>query len=381
MVQLTVKQARRLALRAQLLTSPLPRNALTTIRHLGYVQIDTIHVIERAHHHTLWSRLPDYEPTMLAQLMANQNVFEYWAHAAAYLPLTDYRFHATKMGRFTEQSPWFKQTLKKYGDLMAGVKERIIKEGPLGSRDFSGTEKRETWSFKPARMALELLWQRGKIMVARRESFRRVYDLTERVLPDWVDTTPPGEDEVGRFILHRALTAHGVLTKREIRGHLWSKWHGALPLAKMIDSGEVIKVAINGLNEDHYALGEQLSGLPKRNPPRRLHLLNPFDNLLINRKRLAKLFDFDYALECYKPKTKRQFGHFVLPILWGSDFVGRLEVKAERKVGELRLIGLRWENAKKPDARLRQALDEKLAALAKFNKCNWEGLFPETTLL
>jgi len=373
MLQLTISQARRLTLRAQLLSGLRPRNALTVIKQLGYVQIDTIHVIERAHHHTLWSRLPGYNPLTLNRLLDGQGkIFEYWAHAAAYLPLADYRFHATKMGRFTEQSSWFKRTLEQYGHLMTEVKERITEEGPLGSRDFTYTEKRETWSFKPARMALELLWQRGEIMVARRESFRRVYDLTERVLPDWVDTTPPGEDEVGRFILRHALTAHGVLTEREIRGHLWSRWRGSLSLEELIAAGEVVKVSINGIGEAHYAPAEQLEQLPKRNPPKRLHLLNPFDNLIINRKRLSKLFDFNYALECYKPKAKRQFGHFVLPILWGSDFVGRLEVKAERKAGELRLLGLWWEDAKEPDTRLRQALEEKLAELAEFNRCQRE---------
>ncbi len=374
MVQLTVKQARWLALRAQLLTGPRPQNVLTVIKHLGYVQIDTIHVIERAHHHVLWSRLPDYEPATLSRLLDGQSeVFEYWAHAAAYLPLTDYRFHATKMGRFTEQSPWFKRTLEQHGHLMTAVKERITEEGPLGSRDFIDTERRGTWLFKPARMALELLWQRGEIMVARRESFRRVYDLTERVLPDWVDTTPPTEDEVGHFILRRALTAHGVLTEREIRGHLWSRWRGPLPLKELIATGEVIELTIDGLRETHYALSEQLDQLPKRNPPRRLHLLNPFDNLIINRKRLKKLFGFDYSLECYKPKVKRQYGHFILPILWGSDFVGRLEVKAERKAKELRLLGLWWEDNQKPGAKLRQALEEKLSGLAKFNRCQYEA--------
>ena len=222
---LSLRSARRIAFRAQLLDGkgrfPSGKKGVArTIEKLGYVQIDTISVIERAHHHTLWTRRQDYDPRMLHELQAvDRRVFEYWGHAASYLPISDYRYYLPlKRDYRNPRSKWTRQMLEKHGHLMDSVLERIRVEGPLGSRDFEpppGIKRGTWWDWKPRKTALELLFWRGDLMVRERRNFQRLYDLTERVLPPETDTRIPDEDELGRFLVRRALSAHGVARERE----------------------------------------------------------------------------------------------------------------------------------------------------------------------
>ncbi len=375
-VKLTKTQGRRLALRHQLLDgrASLPAGragALRCIERLGYVQIDTINVIERAHHHTLWSRLPDYRPEYLNELLAeDRKIFEYWGHAICYLPLEDYRFYIEKMRTFPEQG-WQRKYVERFGDLMDEVYERIRAEGPLAAKDFKGPPRNRTWwDWKPAKIALELLFSQGRVMVDRREGFQRYYDLTERVLPDWVDTTLPDEDELEFFFTRRALAAHGVATLSDIRLHLRRAKKNRKYVDRLVESGEVVRVEIEGFGGDEwFALSESLEELGERSIAGSLHLLSPFDNFVIQRDRIKRLFGFDYALECYKPKAKRVMGYFALPILWGGDFIGRIDLKADRKKKRLLVQGLWWEDGKRVGEELGEALKQKLDELAAFNGC------------
>jgi len=222
--------------------------------------------------------------------------------------------------------------------LMKPVLARIKKEGPLGSRDFQpspGHEKGTWWDWRPTKVALELLFWQGKVMISERRNFQRIYDLTERVLPPDTDTTMPDDDELGRFLIRRALGAYGVAQTKEIRAHIHGADNNLIPktLEAMLDSGEITEITIEKKsNSVHYALTdmiEQFTGIKITTSA--VHLLSPFDNLIIQRDRLKNLFDFDYALECYVPAAKRKSGYFVLPILYGDRFVGRLDPKADRK--------------------------------------------------
>jgi uncharacterized protein YcaQ len=372
-MKISLSTARKLAIRCQGLDGRwnLPKGKegiAQVIERLGYVQIDTIAVVQRAHHHTLWSRRPDYTPQMLHQLLAqDRRVFEYWAHAASYVPICDYRYYLPRMRAFAER-PRTREWLEQNAELTKDVTDRIREEGPLGSADFSAPEgKRGSWwDWKPAKRALETLFSMGELMITERRNFQRIYDLTERVLPAGIDTAEPDDSEMARFVIRRALSGSGFAS---MEGRYNPK---AVPeiIQKLVDSGKVIQVEIEGLDgEAHYALTKNIEEATKRSR-KRLHILSPFDSLVINRRRLKELFGFEYKLECYFPAAKRRYGYFCLPILWGEQFVGRLDSKADRKQKTLIIRNIAFEPDFKDYDRLMPALAKKLHAFATFNGCD-----------
>lgn len=379
-MRISQSTARRLALQCQGLDGQwkLPKGkegVAQVIERLGYVQIDTIAVVQRAHHHTLWCRRPDYAPQMLHELQArDRGVFEYWAPAASYIPMCDYRYYLQRMRAFAERSRT-RQWLEDNTQVIQEVRGRIRKEGPLGSADFKAPPefRRGTWwSWKPAKRALETLFSMGELMVTERRNFQRIYDLRERVLPPGTDTTEPDVDEMGRFMTRWILGTHGVASVNDTRwrGQWWRK---VIPEAmqELSDSGEATPVDVEGAEgETYYALTEVLEEVSKECQSRTsLHVLSPFDNLVISRRRLKQLFDFDYRLECYTPAAKRKYGYFSLPILWGEQFVGRMDSKADRKSATFIVRQLTFE----PDVAnvddLLPVLAERLRAFVAFNGC------------
>ena len=386
--------ARRLALNAQLLDGKTKirkgkEGIAQTVGHLGYVQIDTISVIERAHHHTLWTRVPGYRPAHLHQAQAvERSIFEYWGHAASYLPMGDYRFYLPMMRSFYDPAnAWYRGWAEKFGAYLAPVLERIRAEGPLASRDFknpTGWGKGPWWDWKPAKAALETLFWRGELMVRERRGFERVYDLTERVLPSAIDTRPPAVEELGRFIVVRALTALGVAGEMEIRDYIRIGERKAVSAAlmEMQAANEIVGLKVEGQAAQVYALPALLEAARRfRTRPPRVTLLSPFDNLVISRSRLKQRFDFDYTLECYVPKEKRRHGYFVLPILFGEEIVGRLDPKAERKTKTFLVRQLNIEPKFHDAAGLIPALGRALGELALFNGCRTvrlENVRPKT---
>ena len=236
------------------------------INDLGYIQIDTISVICRAHHHTLWNRNQDYHPDHLDTLQrVDSKIFDYWGHAASFLPIADYRFYLPLMKNFKNPTTsWNRNRHKKYGHLMAPVLERITKEGPHSSRSLSTSFKKtlpsghrseltgdcrgDWWEWKPTKVALELLFLQGDLMVARRDNFQRVYDITERVLPESVNTKIPSDNELGRFFVTKALKAHGIMQKKELLKHLpcVSKLVREQALIVMKEEKKIIEVTITG---------------------------------------------------------------------------------------------------------------------------------------
>lgn len=377
---LTAAQVRRIAINAQLLDGrgKLARGAdgaMQQLERLGYVQLDTISVIERAHHHTLWARVPGYAPAMLDELVTARRAFEYWGHAASVLPMADYRFCLPLMRRHREQpSGWTGEMRDKHAVAMRAVLKRIRADGALKSADFESPKGSNSawWGWKPDKAALELLMWEGELMVSARDGFQRVYDLTERVLPPGTDTREPDAAELGRFAVRRALAAHGVAREKDIVDHLSLARRPVTQAAlrEMLSGGEVAAVRIPGDSFQYYALVEALPGLLKlRAVKPRLHILSPFDNFTILRDRLRRLFGFEYSLECYTPPPKRRYGYFTLPVLWGETLAGRLDAKAERKAGVLDVRGLWLEDGFSPDDEFCAALAAKLRAFARFNGC------------
>ena len=377
-MKLTAAQARRLAIRSQGLDGAwgLPagkEGAAQAVERLGFVQLDTIAVVARAHHHQFWSRCPDYTPDVLHELLAHdRRVYEYWTKAASYVPMCDYRYSLPRMRAVaSNKKAWYYTAEGRR--VTKHVLARIRKEGPLGSADFKappGRKRGPWWDWKPAKQALEFLFDSGQLMVAERRHFHRIYDLTERVLPPGVDTTPPAPEEMARFIARRVLGRDGFARAQGIR---WAWQRPAIlddALAELMDAGEVTPITIQGTDGEHYALASALDGITARGGARRLHILSPFDGMVMNRWRTRQIFGFPCKLECYLPAAKRRWGYFCLPILWGDRFVGRLDPKADRKARTLRVLHLMFEPEFKSHDRILKPLAEKLWDFAAFNGCD-----------
>lgn len=340
---------RRMALSAQglLQTQPFGRGlagARRAINHLGYVQIDTISVVERAHHHVLYSRVPNFKPAMINQLLLKRDIFEYWAHAAAFLPIADFRFslpykHAIKSG----QTHWFKTRDKK---LMRELLARIRSEGPLRSRDIetSATNRAGWWDWKPAKKALEQLYMEGDLMVSSREGFQKTYDLTERVLPSDVNLQIPSMEEFATHLVDQQLRCHGLVS---LKGLTYLRRNTELRKAvkdsvnERLGQGSLEQVQMNSGEVFLLEAGAMEGHLPRLSS--RVRILSPFDNSVIQRERLKALFDYDYQIECYVPAAKRKYGYFSLPLLYRDEFIGRMDCKAHRKTGELEIKSLYFE--------------------------------------
>ncbi|PXX97102.1 hypothetical protein DF185_18965 [Marinifilum breve] len=369
---LSFDQARKLVLLSQQIPPVKHKGkaidaSLSAIEHLGYIQIDTISVVQRAHHHTLWARNPKYQASHLDQLLAGKKVFEYWSHAAAYLPIRDFRFslirkHAIASG---VQNHWFEKDEK----LMNSILKRIEDEGPLMAKDFENTDKkRRDWSSKPAKRALENLFMQGDLMIPRRNNFHKVYDLTERVIPRDVDVSMPTEEEYIRFLIVRYLEANGLGLASEM-AYLLKNTKALVEryLKEMHFSGELLQIKVGETN--YYALPNALDLLNKPLSRSKLKILSPFDNLLIQRKRIQSLFDYDYQIECYVPEVKRKFGYFSLPILWDGKLVARMDCKADRKTSILHINHLALETRLKPGEKFSLALNKELESFMEFNNC------------
>lgn len=369
---LSIQQARKLVLHSQRLPTARPSGSaisatLSAIDHLGYIQIDTISAIQRAHHHTLWNRNPRYDATQLDQLLASKLVFEYWSHAAAYLPMRDYRYslprkHAIASG---EQGHWYEPDKP----LMKAVLTRIATEGPLMAKDFEYSgEKLGEWRSKPAKRALECLYMRGDLMISERRNFHKVYNLSERVLAPTVDTTAPTTEEYGRFLITRYLQANGLGQLAEI-SYLRKNTKPliATTLQSMLADGELVQFDVSG--NQYVALPRSLTLLNTPLARNKLTILSPFDNLLIQRKRMQTLFNFDYLIECYVPENKRQYGYFSLPILWNGKLVARMDCKADRRASHLHILHLAVESSLENIDGLAHALCKKLPDFMQFNNC------------
>ncbi len=369
---LSTQQARKLVLLSQKL--PPSRQAgnavsatLAAITHLGYIQIDTISVIQRAHHHTLWNRNPRYTTSHLDQLLQEKRIFEYWSHAAAYLPMQDFRYSLVRKQAITtgEQDHWYERDIK----LMRSVLARIASEGPLMAKDFEGSKnKGEEWRSKPTKQALEYLFMQGELMVPYRNNFHKVYDLTERVLPEKIDTTLPSIEEYGRFLVSSYLRANGIGQLSEMAYLLKNtKTLVTNALHQMFSDRELVQVDVH--KKKYYALPESMELLSKPLRRSKLKILSPFDNLLIQRTRTKALFDFDYLLECYVPRPKRKYGYFSLPVLWNGTLVARMDCKAERRKKLLHIQNLVIEPKVSNIEGLINALCKELPPFLQFNGC------------
>lgn len=354
-----------------------------TIRHLGCVQLDTISVVSRSHETVLWSRLGAYDPALLGTLhYPDALVTEYWAHAAAIIPIETFPYFRHAMGVYQEKydrHTWVGENQ----DVVDGVIDRIRDNGATAARLFERPDgpRPEAWEWyggKPARQALDHLWSRGDIMVTRRESgFQRVYDLTERVIPANVLERFPDEAERRRYFASSALRALGIATPKWVADYFrnWARPHNS-PAASLIGlhelalDGLAIPVEVEGLSEPAFvdaALLPRLTDLRAgRNKPTLTTLLSPFDNLVWYRPRMEQLWDFHYRIEVYTPAPKRVYGYYTMPILHRGRLVGRLDPVVDRKNRLLTVRSVHLEPEVKPSESLAASISGALWDFAGF---------------
>ena len=366
-VALSRSRARRLWLHAQRLDQAAPFGAgpaatPAAVQHLGYVQIDTIHVVERCHHQILFTRIPDYRREHLRQAQSvDKSVFEYWTHALSYIPTADMRFYVRAMKREADNHSSFFHTVTR-GDLQK-VLGRIKRNGALTIRDIDDDELREKdheWaSRKPSKRALQLAFYRGILTVSRREGMLKTYELTTRHF-GW-DALPKAasQSETLNYLLDRALRAQGLVSLDSIC-HLAAARKAAIArlIAARVRRKQLLPVALEGSRSAHWASPETLDAA--LDPAEEVvHILNPFDPLVIQRKRLAGFFDYEHRFEAYLPREKRVFGYFAQPVLVGDEIVAVLDLKTDRARGKLLVRKWTWvgKGARRPlRARIEGAL-------------------------
>lgn len=337
------------------------------INHLGFLQVDTNYVVERAHHHSIAARVPDYEREWLEELQNDGSIFEFWTFASGFIPMTDFRFSLPVKDSFLSRRKPLTQTEI---NMMNKVLDRISREGPLMARDFENdrvTKSSGWWDWRPSKLALERLHLEGKLVTTRRKDFQKLYDLPENVIPSNIDITKPTDEEYARHAILKALKSLGVAYQKEI------SWTSRFVndniksvLQKLVQTGEVYNVEVEGLKGPLYMLPEYKG--KKITASKNVFILSPFDILNVFRHRLRDFFGFDYQVECFVPRPKRKYGYFALPILIGDTFVARMDSKAERKEGRLVVYNLHFEKIKLSKATLKK-IGEAIVAFAKFNEC------------
>jgi uncharacterized protein YcaQ len=326
---------------------------LAAVRGMGALQIDTISVVARSPYFVLFSRLGPYQPEWLDELLAEGALFEYWAHEACFLPIEHYALFRHRMldphgMGWKYRSEWVAQHRHELDRVLQYLREN----GAARSADFArreGAGPGGWWEWKPEKRALESLFTSGEVMVARRQSFQRVYDLRERVLAGWDDSQLPDRAEVDRRLVLDAVRALGITTARWVADY-YRMDRSATPrlVEELAAAGELLRAAVGGWKDVAYIhpFNAELADGAARGGIRctLTTLLSPFDPLVWDRVRARALLGFDYALECYTPAPRRKYGYYVLPVLRRGELVARLDAKAHRRDGVFEVKALYFED-------------------------------------
>lgn len=337
------------------------------IDHLGFVQLDTNYVVERAHHHVMAARIPDYQPVWLDDLCEDGRIFEYLTSDAGFLPMHDFRFSLPVKEAFKRQS---KPVTPAETRLMKQIMDRIERDGAVMVGDFDNDRIEASsgwWDWRPAKVALERLYLSGSLMIRRTRTFQKIYDLPRNLVPQETDLTIPTDEAYARFVIVRTLGALGIASAKEmawrarhVKGNLVKK-----ELEKMAQDGQLTTVTVEGVKAAHYMLPDQQTDISLDNE---VFILSPFDVLNVFRHRLKDFFNFDYQIECFVPAPKRLYGYFSLPILAGDTFIARMDAKADRKEQVLIVHNLHFEDVD-PAPVIVERLIQSLKDFMRFNRC------------
>jgi uncharacterized protein len=376
---LSKRDARRIWLAAQRLDVPAPFGAgpqavADAVAHLGYVQIDTINVIERCHHHILWNRIPDYRRDDLRQAQSvDRSVFEYWTHALSYVPTRDFRYFIPEMRLHRREGHrWFASV--KPADTRKVM--RLLRQGALTIRDIEDdvlTEKEHLWaSRKPSKRALQLAFYSGRVTISERNGMLKTYELIERHF-GW-DKLPKGASagDFTAYLLERGLRSQGMVSLDSIC-HLDAPRKMAVRrlIEWRVRHGELVAVALEGAGKQEHWASPAVLEASRETVPELVHILSPFDPLIIQRKRTHLFFDYEHRFEAYVPKAKRKFGYFALPVLAGDEIVAAVDLKTDRQKKRLLLQKWSWVGhgkAARGEARkdLKRKIEEELHRFERF---------------
>jgi uncharacterized protein len=373
---LSTIDGRRIWLRAQRLDTQAPfgsgpQATKAAVEHLGYVQIDTINVIERSHHHVLWTRIPEYRRSDLRQAQSvDKSVFEYWTHALSYIPTRDFSYFIPAMRLHKREGhKWFSSVTP--ADMRKVMK--LIRQGPLTIRDIDDdvlVEKQHLWaSRKPSKRALQLAFYTGALTISERNGMLKTYDLMARHFGWDKLPAPASAREITAYLLDRALRAQGIVSL-DSACHLDAPSKPAVRrlIEARVRKGELVPVALEGAGKQaHWAQPETLEQVNGCNE--QVHLLSPFDPLIIQRKRTELFFGYGHRFEAYVPKEKRLFGYFALPVLAGDEIVAAIDLKTDRQKRKLLMQKWSWVGgAPKAAARkeLKRRIEEELHRFESF---------------
>jgi uncharacterized protein YcaQ len=335
---------------------------LASIRRLACVQLDSISTVERSHRIALGARVGAYPEPAVAALMRAGKIFEYWAHEACLIPVEDFPMHRWRMNEYATAHPWRGNVLEREPELTRHVLDEIAEKGPLPSRHFEGTGSGGMWNWKPAKIVLEALHSAGRLVIAGRENFQRLYDLPERVLPPAVLAgDPPTRDEFARWATLRGVEARGALSERAV-AEMWRLRGGGAGIRPhadhWIERGKLRRVEVADGGAPVLVPAADRDG-----PVPPAVLLSPFDNLLWDRDYLTRVFGFRHVIEVYKSDHELVYGYYVLPLLRRDRIVGRVDLKHER--GDKRLVVKAFHPEPGVRGNLRDCLDAALARLAR----------------
>jgi hypothetical protein len=336
---------------------------LGTVRRLGCVQLDSISTVERSHRIALGARVGAYPEPAVSKLMRAGQIFEYWAHEACLVPIEDLPMHRWRMARFAESHPWSGRVFEREPELTEQVLREIAERGPLGSRHFEGAGQGGMWNWKPAKTVLEALHSAGRLAIAGRDGFQRLYDLPERVYPAYaLNGHVPSDDAYVRWATLRGVEARGALTEAAV-AEMWRLRGGIARVRPQADA----LVAEGKLQRLEVEDGKAPVLVPATAEPGGTLppavLLSPFDNLVWDRAFLERVFGFRHVIEVYKREHERIYGYYVLPLLRRDRLVGRADLKHDRAEGVLRMKAFHPERGAR--GRLDDCLDAALARLAR----------------
>jgi len=365
---ISITALRRLAIAAQGYASRSRRGSRRevedAIRALSCVQLDSITAVERSHRITLGSRVGAYPRETVSRLLGQGRIFEYWAHEACLIPVDEWPLFRATM---RNHHPWRGDVIGQHPQLAEEVRAAVRERGPIASREFDGEGGGGMWNWKPAKIMLEALWNNGEVVIAGRVSgFQRLYDLAERVIPPEVlDAPEPDEATRLKELVARAVRSRGVLTEAGVVEH-WRLKGGVARIRPAVDSlvgeGVLERLQVEDGEADVVApAGADLD------PPRQsaAALLSPFDNLLWDRPFARRVLGFDHLIEVYKPAPERQYGYYVLPLLWRDRIVGRADLKSERREGALVVRAFHLERGVRRSAALDDAFERALDRLRR----------------
>ena len=357
--KISIQMARNVMLAAQSLDRSPDRPAvkadvLEAIRRMYLLQIDTIHVVARSPYLVLWSRLGEYQTEWLDELLAEGALFEYWAHAMCFIPIEDYPLYRRRMLDAIKKEVWpYKWAAKwsqEHPEVMERVRSHLRENGAVRSAEFEN--KNHTaggwWNWKEEKDALEAMLLTGEVMIARRQNFQRVYELRERLMPDWEDAVIPSSEELRQTLALRSVNALGIAFPTWVPDYFRQPKTG-MPkrLERLAQEGLLLQVEVDEFDEPAYIHPDRLDLIEKAASnslePDLTTLLSPFDPLVWDRDRASQLFGFDYKIECYTPAAKRRYGYFSLPILHGGQLIGRLDPKSHRASGVFEIKALHLE--------------------------------------